>query len=349
MSKKPYLNIRQLGKNYGNINALKNLDLRVEEGEFIALIGPSGCGKSTFLRMLAGLEEVTTGSILQDGVDVTELPAEQRDFGIVFQNYALFPNLTAIENVAFGLRNSGLKKKLALQQAAEWLEKVGLSHVSNKLPASMSGGQQQRVALVRALALSPSMLLLDEPLSALDAKVRHRLRGQILELQRELKITTIMVTHDQQEALTMADRIVVMNHGVIEQIGTPQQIYCQPDNEFVADFIGEANFISAPTKNNLVNFNNREIVVESAIKQADSEGLKKLLLRPEHLQLDLAANADLSAELVGLEFMGSTVRLRLNYNNQPLHVDTAADALASLPRIGQLCHLRVDAQKLRAF
>ncbi len=349
MMQKPYLDIRQLSKDYGNVNALSQLDMTIEEGEFIAVVGPSGCGKSTFLRMLAGLEMPTTGSIMQAGADVTRLAAEQRDFGIVFQNYALFPNLTALENVAFGLRNQGLKKKLAQQQAAQWLERVDLSHVSDKLPTEISGGQQQRVALARALALSPGMLLLDEPLSALDAKVRHRLRGQILDLQKALKITTIMVTHDQQEALTMADRIVVMNQGRIEQIGTPQDIYCQPKNEFVADFIGEANFISAKTENNVVNFNNKAIAVESVIEQSMAKAVKKILLRPEQLQLDAAATADLSAVLVSLDFMGSTVRLKLDYNNQPLHVDVAATHMASLPNINQLCHFRIDSEILRAF
>jgi iron(III) transport system ATP-binding protein len=228
-----YLEIDGLWKVFGNFTALKGVSLSVEEGEFVCFLGPSGCGKTTLLRAIAGLDLQTRGSIRQGGRDISTLPPSKRDYGIVFQSYALFPNLTIERNIAFGLR------------VAELLAMVGLTSQAKKYPAQLSGGQQQRIALARAMAIAPGLLLLDEPLSALDAKVRVHLRHEIKKLQRQLGVTTIMVTHDQEEALVMADRIVVMNHGVIEQVGTPIEIYRQPRTLFVADFIGETNQIPA--------------------------------------------------------------------------------------------------------
>ncbi|HEY9550288.1 MAG TPA: putative 2-aminoethylphosphonate ABC transporter ATP-binding protein [Kiloniellaceae bacterium] len=238
-----YLRIRDLQKNFGDFTALRDVSLDVEEGEFVCFLGPSGCGKTTLLRAIAGLDLQTRGSIEQAGRDISALPIAQRDFGIVFQSYALFPNLTIERNIAFGLENSGRPRAEVTRRVAELLDLVGLDDQRGKYPAQLSGGQQQRIALARAIASSPGLLLLDEPLSALDAKVRVHLRHQIKELQRKLGVTTIMVTHDQEEALSMADRIVVMNHGVIEQIGTPTEIYRAPRSLFVADFIGETNRI----------------------------------------------------------------------------------------------------------
>ena len=238
-----YLNIENVVKQFGQFTALKKISLAIEKGEFVCFLGPSGCGKTTLLRAIAGLDLPTSGAIFQNGQETTFLPPEKRDFGIVFQSYALFPNLTVQENIAVGLKNQGMSTKEALEKVDYWLETIGLPTSGEKFPNQLSGGQQQRVALARALALSPGLLLLDEPLSALDAKVRVHLRDEICKLQRKLGITTIMVTHDQDEALSMADRIVVMNHGVIEQVGTPQEIYQQPATRFVAEFVGSMNFI----------------------------------------------------------------------------------------------------------
>ena len=213
----------------------------VREGEFVCFLGPSGCGKTTLLRAIAGLDLQTRGAIRQAGKDISTLPPSKRDYGIVFQSYALFPNLTIERNIAFGLENTRRPRAEIDARVAELLALVGLADQAKKYPAQLSGGQQQRVALARAMAISPGLLLLDEPLSALDAKVRVHLRHEIKELQRKLGVTTIMVTHDQEEALSMADRIVVMNHGVIEQVGTPTEIYRHPKTLFVADFIGETN------------------------------------------------------------------------------------------------------------
>src|SRR5437879_3499994 len=207
-------------------------------------LGPSVCGKTTLLRSIAGLETQDEGTIVQGGRDISRLPAMQRDYGIVFQSYALFPNLTIFANVAYGLVNRRKGQDAIKRRVAELLKLIGLPDAGPKYPGQRSGGQQQRVALARALATSPGLLLLDEPLSALDAKVRVRLRHEIKQLQRRLGVTTIMVTHDQEEALTMADRIVVMNHGAIEQIGPPLEIYREPASPFVADFIGLMNFVA---------------------------------------------------------------------------------------------------------
>ena len=237
----PYLEIGDLWKTYGDFVALRDISLSIAKGEFICFLGPSGCGKTTLLRAIAGLDLQTQGTILQDGRNISTLPASSRDYGIVFQSYALFPNLTIEQNIAFGLENTGRSKEGVRARVDQLLAMVGLSAHGKKYPAQLSGGQQQRIALARAIAISPGLLLLDEPLSALDAKVRVHLRHEIKALQRQLGVTTIMVTHDQEEALAMADRIVVMNHGVIEQVGSPTEIYRHPETLFVADFIGETN------------------------------------------------------------------------------------------------------------
>ena len=240
-----YLRISGVWKSFGDFLALKDVSLDVREGEFVCFLGPSGCGKTTLLRAIAGLDLQTRGMIVQNGRDISSLPPSKRDYGIVFQSYALFPNLTIEKNIAFGLENTGRPRAKVEARVKELLALVGLASQAKKYPAQLSGGQQQRIALARAMAISPGLLLLDEPLSALDAKVRVHLRHEIKELQRRLGVTAIMVTHDQEEALSMADRIVVMNQGVIEQVGTPTEIYRHPKTLFVADFIGETNKIEA--------------------------------------------------------------------------------------------------------
>ena len=241
----PYLRVRNLVKTFGAFTALDGVSLDVVSGEFVCFLGPSGCGKTTLLRCIAGLDPQTSGTIEQGSRDVSRLPPAARDFGIVFQSYALFPNLTVAANVGYGLTSRGRPKAETAERVATLLALVGLTDQGAKFPGQLSGGQQQRVALARALATSPGLLLLDEPLSALDARVRVRLRQEIKDLQRRVGVTTIMVTHDQEEALTMADRIVVMNRGEIEQIGSPTEIYRDPASAFVADFIGAMTFMSA--------------------------------------------------------------------------------------------------------
>jgi iron(III) transport system ATP-binding protein len=237
------LRLEGVHKAFGDFIALKSIDLVIPPGELVCFLGPSGCGKTTLLRIIAGLEQQSRGRILQNGRDVSNAPPAARDYGIVFQSYALFPNLTIADNVAYGLVNRRKSRADIAARVLELLTLVGLPDAGRKYPSQMSGGQQQRVALARALATSPSLLLLDEPLSALDAKVRERLRGEIRALQRRLLVTTIMVTHDQEEALSMADRVVVMNQGAIEQVGSPSDVYERPATPFVADFLGKVNVL----------------------------------------------------------------------------------------------------------
>ncbi len=232
-------------KAFGGFVALDSIDLEIHAGELVCFLGPSGCGKTTLLRIIAGLETQTRGRVLQNGRDVSRAPPAARDYGIVFQSYALFPNLSVRSNVAYGLVNRRKGRAQIDARVKELLSLVGLPDSGEKFPGQCSGGQQQRVALARALATAPSLLLLDEPLSALDAKERDRLRGEVRQLQRRLRVTTIMVTHDQEEALSMSDRVVVMNRGRIEQIGAPLQVYEQPATPFVADFLGKVNVLNA--------------------------------------------------------------------------------------------------------
>jgi iron(III) transport system ATP-binding protein len=316
-----YLQIDRLSKKFGNFTALDEVSLEIFEGEFVCFLGPSGCGKTTFLRAIAGLDIQTSGSVRQGGADISALPPSERDFGIVFQSYALFPNLTAAKNIAFGLENQKLGKSTVDTRVRELLELVGLPDQGPKYPAQLSGGQQQRIALARALATSPGLLLLDEPLSALDAKVRARLRHEMKSLQRRLGVTTIMVTHDQEEALTMADRIVVMNHGVIEQVGTPTEIYREPHTLFVADFIGAMNQVAA------VSSGESSVRIGGLDLKSRAHGLaagEKIVaaIRPEDILPigEDAANTSgedvsnrLLAEVEDMEFLGSFWRVTLRH------------------------------------
>ena len=239
-----YLSIQNIRKKFNKIEVLKGINLDINKGEFVCFLGPSGCGKTTLLRIIAGLEKNDSGVILVDEKNITHLEPSERNLSMVFQSYALFPNMTVYENIEYGLKKKIKDKSLRAKKIEEVLRLVNLEHISSKYPDEMSGGQQQRVSLARAIALEPNILLLDEPLSALDAKVRENLRKEIKDIQRKLGITTIMVTHDQEEALTMADRIAVMNGGEIVQFGTPKEIYSSPKDIFVADFIGKINFIT---------------------------------------------------------------------------------------------------------
>jgi iron(III) transport system ATP-binding protein len=239
-----FLSVRSIDKRFGAFTALDSVSLEVRQGEMVCLLGPSGCGKTTLLRTIAGLERQDAGQLFAAGRDISDLPPQSRDYGILFQSYALFPNLTVADNVAYGLRN--MKRQARQERVTEMLSMVGLAGSQAKYPGQLSGGQQQRVALARALAPSPSLLLLDEPLSALDAQVREHLQLEIRRLQKQFRITTLMVTHDQEEAMVMADRIAVMQHGRIEQFGTPAEIYRRPATPFVADFIGQANWLPFP-------------------------------------------------------------------------------------------------------
>ena len=310
-----YLTIDGLWKAFGVFIALREVSLDINQGEFICFLGPSGCGKTTLLRAIAGLDPQTRGTIRQNGRDISDLPASQRDYGIVFQSYALFPNLTVEKNIAFGLENTKHPKTEIATRVKELLDLVGLPEQAKKYPAQLSGGQQQRIALARAIAINPGLLLLDEPLSALDAKVRVHLRHEIKELQRKLGVTTVMVTHDQEEALSMADRIVVMNHGVIEQVGTPTEIYRSPATLFVADFIGETNRIATTYSKGAVTVG--EAVLQTRAEHIADGAAVTMAVRPEDILPHATGHEaapkpnHLNVLIESMEFLGSYWRTHL--------------------------------------
>jgi iron(III) transport system ATP-binding protein len=310
-----FLRLRNVTKKFGAVTAVNSVSLDIEEGELICFLGPSGCGKTTLLRLVAGLEEPDSGQVLQDGEDLVRTAERDRNFGMVFQSYSLFPNMSVAENIAYGLECRRWKRGDVRARVGEMLELVHLEDQVDKYPSQLSGGQQQRVALARALAPKPYVLLLDEPLSALDAKVRASLRSEIRKLQQGLGITTIMVTHDQEEALTIADRVVVMNEGVIEQVGTPVEIYGDPATAFVADFIGTMNFLEARAgANGTVRLGEFEIRCANWRLQPRADQQVRLAVRPEDVRL-LAEATDLpnsvTARVDWVEFLGSTYRIDL--------------------------------------
>ncbi|MEI5521806.1 ABC transporter ATP-binding protein [Streptomyces brasiliscabiei] len=295
---------RVLRREFGTTVALDGLDLTVRPGELLALLGPSGCGKTTALRMLAGFEHPDSGEVLVDGADVTRVPAHRRDAGMVFQSYSLFPHLSALDNVAFGLRMRKVRTAERRSRAAELLDLVGLADKGAQYPHQLSGGQQQRVALARALALRPRVLLLDEPLSALDAKVRLTLREEIRRLQRELGITTLFVTHDQEEALSMADRVAVMRAGRLEQCATPVELYGRPATAFVAEFVGTMSRIPGRLDGTTVEVLGRRLPVDGPAPTATEVDV---LVRPE--AVEVRADATGQARLVATAFLGAATRL----------------------------------------
>ena len=343
------LQLQGIHKHFGAFQALRDIHLDIQPGELVCFLGPSGCGKTTLLRIIAGLEQQSAGSLHQGERDISLLPPRQRDFGIVFQSYALFPNLSVRDNIAFGLRSQGQPKPLVRQRVEELLGLTGLNEQADKYPAQLSGGQQQRVALARALAPSPGLLLLDEPLSALDARVRAHLRREIRRLQQQLGVTTILVTHDQEEALTMADRVVVMNHGVIEQVGTPQDIYRHPATPFVAEFIGAMNFVDSN-----YDATGQIRLAGRLVDMPDSgqSGSVRLAFRPEEVQLLPAQQGGLPAVIEQVDFLGTFMRTRVRVEGllELLTVDVDARSARQLGLCqGQHLGLHLPAEALRCF
>ncbi|WP_438269723.1 putative 2-aminoethylphosphonate ABC transporter ATP-binding protein [Photobacterium sanguinicancri] len=351
-----YLQIKNVSKQFGQFTALDNISLAINKGEFICFLGPSGCGKTTLLRAIAGLDLASSGKILQSGKDTTFLSPEKRDFGIVFQSYALFPNLNVFDNIALGLRNQGKSIKETDDIVNHWLSVIGLPKSGIKFPNQLSGGQQQRIALARALSLSPGLLLLDEPLSALDAKVRTHLREEIRRLQRQLGITTIMVTHDQEEALAMGDRIVVMNHGVIEQVGTPQEIYQQPASRFVAEFVGNMNFIPSSV------VSDNEIRIGESLLEKPCDSLSRgdrfeLALRPEDLHFTAdkqQSDSSFPVKIEDLEFQGTYVRAECKLQGDHLAKNIKVDVpIRETRRLGlergHFMHINISKQHAHIF
>ena len=350
----PYLRLAGIRKDFGSFTALKDIDLEIAKGEFVCFLGPSGCGKTTLLRIIAGLEVQSAGRIELAGRDISTLPPAERDYGIVFQSYALFPNLTVADNIGYGLVNRKVPKAAARSRVSELLSLVGLPGSEAKYPAQLSGGQQQRIALARALATAPSLLLLDEPLSALDAIVRVKLRGEIRSLQRKLGVTTVMVTHDQEEAFAVADRIVVMNQGTIEQIGDAMQVYREPATLFVADFVGRINALPATLQDG------GRLRVGDHLFACLHDGVAgsevRVYLRPEDVLARPIPEGDpnvFQARIEKIEFMGPYCLVRVSgdlLGEHRLTVYLSLNYLAEAQlEVGSRLPLRLMPERMRIF
>ncbi|MHB9797213.1 putative 2-aminoethylphosphonate ABC transporter ATP-binding protein [Pseudomonas sp. MT3] len=325
------LSVRHIRKRFGQFVALDGVSLDVKAGELVCLLGPSGCGKTTLLRCIAGLERQDEGSLHLGERDVSLLPPQARDYGILFQSYALFPNLTVEQNIAYGLANAS--KGESRRRVGEMLELVGLAGSEKKYPGQLSGGQQQRVAMARALAPSPSLLLLDEPMSALDARVREHLCGELRQLQKSLGITTVMVTHNQDEAMLMADRIAVMNHGRIEQYGTAQEIYSAPSTPFVAEFVGQGNWLPFERgSDGQVRVGTLSLCLQDQAASASG----RLFCRPEAISVNPAVHQEnlFRAQIREITFLGNRCRMSFELEQLPGYALLAELAPEDMPRLG---------------
>ncbi len=342
-----FLQIRNLDKSFGATRVVNDFSLPVEKGEFVSLLGPSGCGKTTVLRMIAGFETPSSGAIVIDGRDVVGLRPNQRNIGMVFQAYALFPNLTVAENVAFGLKVKGLPRAARDARVTEMLRLIGLEAFAGRYPFQLSGGQQQRVALARALAIQPEVLLLDEPLSALDAKIRVSLREEIRSIQRRLGITTIFVTHDQEEALSISDRVVVMNGGIAEQVGAPFEIYNRPATRFVAEFVGTLNLMEAVVLDR-DSGRLRLGEVEVTLSRSVDTDRVTVAMRPEIISLGRVAGHDLVLEgrIDEVHFLGSVIRIEASLPGGRVLLDTFNRPDSPPPRPGAVAEFSIRSEDI---
>jgi putative spermidine/putrescine transport system ATP-binding protein len=332
-----YLQLENLHRSFGTFQALKGINIDLQQGEFLSLLGPSGCGKTTALRLVAGFDQPNEGRILVEGKDLTRVPPNKRDMGMVFQAYLMFPNMNARQNVEFGLRIRGKHKGDGRSRIDDLLELVGLAHAVDRYPHQLSGGMQQRVALARALAIEPRVLLLDEPLSALDAKVRVQLREEIRRIQLELGITTLYVTHDQEEALAISDHVAVMYGGVIEQMGTPAEMYTAPATPFVAEFIGTMNRLDSKVvdgETGEVEHSGLRLRVDAARGRRNGERVL-VLIRPESLELEAATNGtapnSFAGEVLTQTFLGPVTRVKVSGSGTSLIADMSTARAAALP------------------
>jgi putative spermidine/putrescine transport system ATP-binding protein len=334
-----FLQINNVSKTFGSTDAVKDFNLTIEKGELVSFLGPSGCGKTTTLRMVAGFEAPSGGSIIINNQDITNTPPNQRDVGMVFQSYALFPNMTVSDNIGFGLKVAKKPTKETKDRVAEMLELINMPDYGDRYPSQLSGGQQQRVALARALALRPEVLLLDEPLSALDAKIRVSLRSEIRSIQRKLGITAIYVTHDQEEALSISDRVVVMYEGQMEQVGTPFEIYNFPQTAFVASFVGTLNAVEAEIidpKANTLRVDSIQLQAAKGLENKQGGEKVTIAIRPERFSFaseQKKANL-LEAVIENITFLGSIVRIQVVVGSTKFYMDTFNNPFLELPKIG---------------
>ena len=345
-----FLTLTNIEKSFGAVKVVHDFDMSIDKGEFVSFLGPSGCGKTTILRMVAGFETPSGGTITIDGKDQSRLKPNQRNIGMVFQAYALFPNMNVFDNVAFGLKVAGKPRDEIQARVTEMLKLIHLEHLADRYPYQMSGGQQQRVALARALAPKPQVLLLDEPLSALDAKIRVSLREEIRHIQRQLGITTIFVTHDQEEALSISDRVVVMNAGRADQIGTPFEIYNRPATRFVASFVGTLNLIEAKVvdaQKSTVAIGDQMIVLGEKIDLAAGSAVQ-LAMRPEAGSIlpGATGNTTLTGQVVSSHFLGSVIRTRMDVAGNTVSLDMFNDPNMAPPAIGDIVSLKIDSADL---
>ena len=321
--KKAEVKFENITKKFNETVAVDNVSCKFEAGTLTTLLGPSGCGKTTSLRIIAGLERATSGKILVDNEDVTLLPATDRDVSMVFQSYALFPHMNVIENVSYGLKMVNINKDEYTQKSLETLKLVNLEGYENRMPSELSGGQQQRVAVARAIVLEPKVLLFDEPLSNLDAKLRRQVREDIREIQQKLGVTTIYVTHDQEEALAISDKVIVMNNAIIAQEGSPKELYNFPKNKFVANFIGDANVVQAEITDKSSNSYSLKIAELNIVVQSDRElkNTVSVALRPEKIFIDRNKTDNcIEAKVNNASFVGSSYQYILNSNAGKLYV-----------------------------
>jgi putative spermidine/putrescine transport system ATP-binding protein len=334
-----FLQINNVSKVFGSTEAVKDFNLGIEKGELVSFLGPSGCGKTTTLRMVAGFEMPTNGNIVIDGEDITYRPPNKRDVGMVFQAYALFPNMTVAKNIGFGLKVMKKPPEEIDRRVKEMLELINMPTYGDRFPSQLSGGQQQRVALARALALSPEVLLLDEPLSALDAKIRVSLRSEIRSIQQKLGITAIYVTHDQEEALSLSDRVVVMNAGRMEQVGTPFEIYNFPQTTFVANFVGTLNAVEAKVvdpKANTLQLDGTQLQAAEGLESKMAGERILIAIRPERFSFaseQRKANV-IDAVIENITFLGSIVRVQVNMSGMRFYMDTFNNPYLELPKVG---------------
>lgn len=343
------INIDKVIKKYGDTTVINGLNLQIKPGEFFTLLGPSGCGKTTLLRMIIGFNSIEGGTISLDGKVINDIPTHLRNMGMVFQNYAIFPHMSVAENVAFGLKNRKVPKAEIEKKVMEVLEIVKIAYLKDRMPVALSGGQQQRVALARAIVINPEVLLMDEPLSNLDAKLRVEMRNAIKGIQSKLGITTVYVTHDQEEALSVSDRIAVMNEGIIQQIGSPKKIYQRPYNKFVSNFIGLSNFFAGVLSDNTITIGNYSVEMKNLSAEAKNHKEILVAVRPEEFIIADKAEEGIKAKVLSSVFLGVTTHYFMETEaGQEIEVIQPSDNADIIPN-GTMVSLQLDTNKINVF